>query len=83
MARSSRQIYWSAIIADFHRSGLTHVQFCRVRKVSIHSFRKWLYRRPAPASPARHRPSNRIGAGRPFSAQRMMSKYTTLRLPYC
>jgi hypothetical protein len=57
MARSSRQIYWSAIIADFHRSGLTHVQFCRARKVSIHSFRKWLYRRPAPASPAK--------AGRP------------------
>ena len=52
MARSSRQLYWSAIIADFHRSGLTHVQFCRLRKVSIHSFRKWLYRRHAPASPA-------------------------------
>jgi hypothetical protein len=52
MARSSRQIYWSAIIADFHRSGMTHVQFCQLRKVPIHSFRKWLYRRPAPASPA-------------------------------
>lgn len=50
MAQSSREIYWSAIIADFRRSGLTHVEFCRLRHVSIHSFRKWLYR-PRPGSP--------------------------------
>jgi hypothetical protein len=58
MPRSAREIYWSAIIADFRRSGLTHVQFCRLRKISIHSFRSWLYRRPPAAPPAKtDRPS--------------------------
>jgi len=57
MAQSGRAIYWSAIIADFHRSGLTHVEFCRRRQISIHSFRHWLYRRrphlrPTPSVPA-------------------------------
>jgi hypothetical protein len=50
MALSSREIYWSAIIADFRRSGLTHVEFCQLRDIPIHSFRKWLYR-PRPGSP--------------------------------
>jgi hypothetical protein len=40
---SYAQIYWSAILADFRRSGLTHVEFCRRRRISLHSFRKWLY----------------------------------------
>jgi hypothetical protein len=66
MAESSREIYWSAILADFRRSGLTHVEFCQLRCVSIHSFRDWLYRlrpglpprrprsdRPAPAPPTK------------------------------
>ena len=44
MAQSSREIYWSAILADFRRSGLTHVEFCQLRRISIHSFRDWLYR---------------------------------------
>jgi len=57
MAQSGRAIYWSAIIADFHRSGLTHVEFCRRRQISIHSSRHWLYRRrphlrPTPSVPA-------------------------------
>jgi hypothetical protein len=65
MAQSSREIYWSAILADFRRSGMTHVQFCTSRRISLHSFRSWLYRlrphlparRPrgaatSPASPA-------------------------------
>ena len=30
MAQSSREIYWSAILADFRRSGLTHVEFCQL-----------------------------------------------------
>jgi hypothetical protein len=30
---------------------LTHVQFCRARRIWIHSFRHWLYRR-RPASPS-------------------------------
>ena len=54
MAQSSREIYWSAILADFGRSGMTHVQFCQTRRIPIHSFRKWLYRlRPTSASPDR------------------------------
>ena len=43
MALTSREIYWSAILADFCRSGLTHVEFCRLRRISLHSFGKWLY----------------------------------------
>ncbi len=51
MAQSARAIYWSAIIADFRRSGLTHVEFCRRRQISVHAFRHWLYRRlPDPPS---------------------------------
>ena len=61
MAQSSRQIYWSAILADFRRSGLTHVQFCQLRRISIHSFRDWLYRLrpglPPRRSRARHNSS--------------------------
>jgi hypothetical protein len=44
MAQSSREIYWSAVLADFRRSGMTHVQFCSARRISLHSFRSWLYR---------------------------------------
>jgi hypothetical protein len=54
---------WSAILHDFRRSGLTHAEFCHLRDISIHSFRKHLYgartsnpapttARPAPASTA-------------------------------
>jgi hypothetical protein len=44
MARTSHEPYWSAIIAQFHRSGLTHVAFCQHHRIPLHSFRKWLYR---------------------------------------
>jgi hypothetical protein len=44
LAQSSREIYWSAILADFRRSGLTHLEFCKLRRISIHSLRDWLYR---------------------------------------
>ena len=60
MAQSSREIYWSAILADFRRSGLTHVRFCQLRRISIHSFRDWLYRlRPGlpPRRPRTDRPA--------------------------
>src|SRR5262249_16565550 len=54
MAQSSRELYWSAILADFAGSGMTHVQFCHPRRRPIHSFRKWLYRlRPTSPSPDR------------------------------
>src|SRR6267154_1206814 len=55
MAQSSREIYWSAILADFHRSGLTRVEFCRLRRISIHSFRDWLYRLRPGLPPRRSR----------------------------
>jgi hypothetical protein len=55
MAQSSREIHWSAILADFRRSGLTHVEFCRLRSISIHSFRDWLYRLRPGLPPSRSR----------------------------
>ena len=63
MAQSAREIYWSAILADFRRLGLTHVEFCKLRRVSIHSFRDWLYRLrpglppPRPRVRSQHSPS--------------------------
>ena len=59
MAQSSREIYWSAILADFRRSGLTHVQFCQLRQISIHSFRDWLYRLRPGLPPRRPRSPRR------------------------
>src|SRR3954447_21275245 len=41
------QTRWNALLGDFRRSGLTHAEFCRRRGLSIHSFRKHLYARPA------------------------------------
>ena len=55
MAESSREIYWSAILADFRRSGLTHVEFCQLRRISIHSFRDLLYRLRPGLPPRRSR----------------------------
>jgi hypothetical protein len=64
MARTSHEPYWSAIIAQFHRSGLTHVAFCQRRRIPLHTFRKWLYRlrtttppRPSPLRIARSAPT--------------------------
>ena len=46
---------WNALLNDFRRSGLTHAEFCERRGISIHSFRKHLYRVPAPKpNPANH-----------------------------
>jgi hypothetical protein len=46
---------WNALLNDFRRSGLTHAEFCERRGISIHSFRKHLYRvptsKPTPANP--------------------------------
>jgi hypothetical protein len=45
---------WKALLNDFRRSGLTQAEFCQRRGISIHSFRKRLYRvatpKPTPAS---------------------------------
>ena len=46
---------WNALLNDFRRSGLTQAEFCERRGISIHSFRKRLYRVPAPKpTPACH-----------------------------
>ncbi len=38
-----RKIDWPAILADFRRSGLSHVRFCSDRGLSVHAFRRQLY----------------------------------------
>jgi hypothetical protein len=55
MSLSPRHDYWSAVVAQFHRSGMTQVDFCRTRHLSINSFRQWLYRlrHSAPAADRR------------------------------
>jgi hypothetical protein len=46
---------WNALLNDFRRSGLTQAAFCERRGISIHSFRKHLYRVPASKpTPANH-----------------------------
>ena len=62
MAQSSREIYWSALLTDFRRSGLTHVQFCDLRQISIHSFRDWLDRLRPGLPPRRPRSSRHVTA---------------------
>ena len=46
---------WNAILNDFRRSGLTQAEFCRRRELSLHSFRKHLYR-PGSTPTASERP---------------------------
>jgi hypothetical protein len=43
MSRAIPKRDWSAILADFQRSGLTQAEFCRRRQISVSSFRSWLY----------------------------------------
>jgi hypothetical protein len=40
---TSADLRWRALLHDFQRSGLTHVEFCRRRGLSLHTFRKRLY----------------------------------------
>ena len=41
---------WKSLLKEFRRSGLTQAEFCRRRRISIHSFRKHLYQ-PRPSRP--------------------------------
>jgi hypothetical protein len=51
---------WNALLGEFRRSGLTQTAFCERRGISIHSFRKHLYRVPAPKpTPANPLPADR------------------------
>ena len=48
---------WNALLNDFRRSGLTQAEFCRRRRISLHSFRKHLYQpRPSQTASGDHRP---------------------------
>ena len=79
MAQSSHKIYWSAILADFRRSGLTQVEFCKLRRISIHSFRSWLYRlRPVLPPP---RPRTRRESPSPGSPQPTRPAFLPVHLP--
>src|SRR3954470_14302999 len=50
-----RDLRWNALLNDFRKSGLTHAGFCERRGISIHSFRKRLYRVPTPKpTPGNH-----------------------------
>jgi hypothetical protein len=50
---------WNALLNEFRRSGLTQAEFCQRRGLSLHSFRKHLYRRPSPKpTPANALPSD-------------------------
>jgi hypothetical protein len=42
-SRSSADIRWRGLFNDFQRSGLSQIEFCRVREISLHTFRKRLY----------------------------------------
>jgi hypothetical protein len=42
-SRSSADIRWRGLFNDFQRSGLSQTEFCRVREISLHTFRKRLY----------------------------------------
>jgi transposase len=48
---------WNAILNEFRRSGLTQAAFCERRGISLHSFRKHLYRVPAPKPATANHPS--------------------------
>ena len=55
---------WNALLNDFRRSGLTQAAFCERRGISIHSFRKRLYRVPTPKpTPANHLSSDGTTSG--------------------
>jgi hypothetical protein len=47
---TSTDIRWRSLINDFQRSGLTHSEFCRLREISLHTFRRRLYGQKALAS---------------------------------
>ena len=67
MSRShTADLRWNALLDDFRRSGLTHAEFCERRGISIHSFRKHLYRVPAPKLTPANLPSSDAAAAHFF-----------------
>jgi hypothetical protein len=53
---------WNALLGEFRRSGLTQAEFCQRRGISLHSFRKHLYRVPAPKPTPANLPSSNAAA---------------------
>ena len=41
----TRAGYWDGLIGEYRASGLSQVEFCRRRKISVYSLRAWLYQR--------------------------------------
>ena len=68
MDQSLRELRWLEVLSDFRHSGLTRVQFCKLRGISLHSFRYWLYRlqhglpAPRPRSTRRNRAPTHLPA---------------------
>lgn len=42
--RERRFEQWGGVVSDWERSGLTHGEFCRRRKLSVHTLRSWIYK---------------------------------------
>jgi len=62
---------WQAVIADFRRSGLTQPEFCRLRGLPLHTFRRRLYARSGtPPAPTSAKPTT--PASSPPDAQRFV-----------
>jgi hypothetical protein len=38
------RVEWERIVVEFETSGATHAEFCRRGRLSLHTFRRWLYR---------------------------------------
>ena len=56
---------WKSLLNEFRRSGLTQAEFCRRRRISLHSFRKHLYQ-PRPSQPTSGDDHPSAGAGPHF-----------------
>src|SRR3954453_18544103 len=68
---------WNALLNEFRRSGLTQAEFCQRRGISIHSFRKRLYRGPPPEPPPPHPPPPPPAPSPPLPAPPAPSPATT------
>jgi hypothetical protein len=77
MAHSVREHDWSAVVADFRRSGLTQFEFCRRRHISIDAFRYRLY---SPQHRLLTSPSPEAAPGAP-PASKPTSSFTSQFLP--
>jgi hypothetical protein len=49
--KSADHLDWDAILRDFRSSGLSHVAFCQLRRIPLHTFRRRLYQAPASQVP--------------------------------